>query len=194
MWWGPPAANPLTRFTAATNSHAGSTATTSGSGSLAHVPAPLQPAVTQGLGSSATPPRSPLLGRPSPPPPTAPPHAALALSFNSASSAVRFRAASSDTASSSSETRAAANSPRAVINRSVAPARSSAFSAYLPGFSPGFLVSAARRSRPAARRAASPMLPTRPTSGQAFSPEQAGVREETGTLLSFLMYLLALCL
>ena len=202
MWWGPSAANPLSRSTPARNSHAGSTATT---GSLVHAPALLQPAVTQGLGSSATPPRSPLLDRPSPPPapPHAPPRAAHAPNLNTLSG-VRLRAASSDTASNSSQTRARANSPIAVINRSLDPARSSAFPAYLPGSSTSFLASAARRPRPAARRAASPTLPAgraappsllaRPTSRQALPSEQPGVRQETGTILCFLLDLLALCL
>lgn len=181
IWWRPSAAERLSRSITARNSHAGSTATV-GAGSPAQSPAPLQPVVTQSLRSSATPPRSPLISHPSPSP--ASPRAAHAPDLNAASSAVRSRAASSDTSLSSSETRAAANSPRAIANRSVAPARRPATSAYLPGFPAGFLVSAAHRPTPAARRAASPTLPDRLTSRQASSSEQAAVHQATGALLS----------
>ena len=179
--WGPSVADRLPRSIAARNNHAGSTGTVA-AGSPAQAPAPLQPVVTQGLRSSATTPRSPLLGHPSPSP--TPSHAARAPNSNAASSSVRSRAASNDTSFNSSEARAAAVSPRAFINRSVAPARSPVASAYVPGFSTGFLASAAHHLRPAARRAASPTLPDRPASRQASSPEEAAVRQVTGALLS----------
>ena len=190
--WGPSAADRLSMSIAAIHSHAGSTGTV-GAGSLAQASAPLQPAITQGLRSSAAPPRSHLLGRSSLSP--APLCAARAYSSNAASSTVMSRAASSDTSPKSSETRSAANSPRPIINRSVAAARSPATSAYLPGFSADFIASApTHRPRPATRRAASPTLPT--ISRPALSPEQAGVPQETGALLSLYidLWVLSVCL
>ena len=195
--WRPSLADRLSRSISARNSHAGST-TATGAGSPAQAPGPLQPAVTQGLRSTAAPPRSPLPGLPPPPPPPAPPRAAHAPNLHAASSAVRQRTASYVTSPDSSETRAAANSPRAFANHSVVTARSPATSAYLPGFSAGFLASAPHRPRPDIRRAASRTLRHRPTSRPALSPDQTGVPQETGTLLSLSlqsdMWVLSVCL
>lgn len=167
---GTPMRNPPLRSTAAINIRVGSSAT-AGAGNLAHAPAPLQPA--QGLRPSASPPRSPLSGRPSPSP--APPHAAVAPNSNTGSSAVR--AASSNTSPNITETRAAANSPWSV-NHLVAAARARASSVLLPGFLASFLTSAAHSSD------------SEPLPDTAY-PEQAGTSQQTGILLSLLIDLLA---